>query len=915
MVLAERNTGDVVRNGRRSRGPSPNTHTSGAGGGGGAANAHNAGSGIGGGGGGGGGGGNSTNATVNEKANAAPGAGTPESSDDDNSTKRNGKSKTKQSEYEEKIRVGRDYQAVCPQLVPELDRRPELMNERALLVWSPTKEIPDMKLEEYISVAKEKYGYNGEQALGMLFWHKHDLERAVMDLANFTPFPDEWTTEDKVLFEQAFQFHGKSFHRIRQMLPDKSIASLVKYYYSWKKTRHRSSAMDRQEKMIKAAVKDGSENGSEVGSNEESDNDDKRANNNNSTMNNNNNSNNSNSNTSNSSSHNAGTQTTTQQASNGNNNNNSNSNSTGDTGNNGGGGSSSSGVGSGSGSGVGSSSNNSNSNNNNDLDSDQLCIYTNAIGEDMLGFGLPGFGLSIDNGADSADIDKSNGNTAAGAAATGTGGNARRVVVGGFCKNCNVVCYILFDSPLGRMCKSCHAHWRRTGNRRPISGPESFQLTKRSTHNNAAAAAADRSKRKPPRGMYINHDDLISLAGCKNPCEYLAEGDRKIAALLADIQKNRQMMEQLEKDCSGHVQEESAPKATTPTEGAAATAAAATGAGTGSGNGTAAGTGNGAAGAGTATATAAGGAAAVTPPAQPPRTTARWTADEIQVALLALRDYGKNFPMIAKVVGTKTEAHVRTFYVSNRRRFNLDQIVKEYEATVKADEEENNDAAAATAAAAAAATGNSVGDVTAGSGSGSGSGSVKAAANDASEVNSQELLAKKEETASTTTTITTSTKKKPELMNATVAPTALKSSDSGAGATTGAGTAASVPSAPTAAAAAANNNNSNNKSIAPTITIVDESDTATSSSSDVTNSNSNSNTALTATTATTASTTATTTTTATNNHHNDADSMESTSLKSTNHAVAKRDNSDMNTAELPPAKKMALTVSAEFLAK
>lgn len=67
-------------------------------------------------------------------------------------------------------------------------------------------------------MAKEKYGYNGEQALGMLFWHKHDLERAVMDLANFTPFPDEWTIEDKVLFEQAFQFHGKSFHRIRQMV-------------------------------------------------------------------------------------------------------------------------------------------------------------------------------------------------------------------------------------------------------------------------------------------------------------------------------------------------------------------------------------------------------------------------------------------------------------------------------------------------------------------------------------------------------------------------------------------------------------------------------------------------------------------------------------------------------------------------
>lgn len=78
--------------------------------------------------------------------------------------------------------------------------------------------VTSILVEEYISVAKEKYGYNGEQALGMLFWHKHDLERAVMDLANFTPFPDEWTVEDKVLFEQAFQFHGKSFHRIRQMV-------------------------------------------------------------------------------------------------------------------------------------------------------------------------------------------------------------------------------------------------------------------------------------------------------------------------------------------------------------------------------------------------------------------------------------------------------------------------------------------------------------------------------------------------------------------------------------------------------------------------------------------------------------------------------------------------------------------------
>lgn len=54
----------------------------------------------------------------------------------------------------------------------------------------------------------------------MLLWHKHDVERSLADLANFTPFPDEWTVEDKVLFEQAFSFHGKSFHRIQQMVRD-----------------------------------------------------------------------------------------------------------------------------------------------------------------------------------------------------------------------------------------------------------------------------------------------------------------------------------------------------------------------------------------------------------------------------------------------------------------------------------------------------------------------------------------------------------------------------------------------------------------------------------------------------------------------------------------------------------------------
>ncbi|XP_076464104.1 REST corepressor 1-like [Babylonia areolata] len=146
---------------------------------------------------------------------------------------------------EKKSRVGEEYQAEIPSYDPT--ERNDSGGE-AMLVWAPAKDLSDAKVDEYISVAKEKHGYNTEQALGMLFWHKHNVDRALADLANFTPFPDEWTVEDKVLFEQAFTFHGKQFHRIRQMLPDKSMTSLVKYFYSWKRMRTRTSQMDRQAK-------------------------------------------------------------------------------------------------------------------------------------------------------------------------------------------------------------------------------------------------------------------------------------------------------------------------------------------------------------------------------------------------------------------------------------------------------------------------------------------------------------------------------------------------------------------------------------------------------------------------------------------------------------------------------------------
>jgi hypothetical protein len=82
------------------------------------------------------------------------------------------------------------------------------------------------------------------QALGMLFWHKYDVRKATDDLANFVPLPDDFTLEDRVLFKQGYNSHGKSFHRIKEMMPDKSMGSLIRFYYTWKKARRGTSEVE-----------------------------------------------------------------------------------------------------------------------------------------------------------------------------------------------------------------------------------------------------------------------------------------------------------------------------------------------------------------------------------------------------------------------------------------------------------------------------------------------------------------------------------------------------------------------------------------------------------------------------------------------------------------------------------------------
>lgn len=68
------------------------------------------------------------------------------------------------------------------------------------------------------------------------------------------------------------------------------------------------------------------------------------------------------------------------------------------------------------------------------------------------------------------------------------------------------------------------------------------------------------------------------------------------------------------------------------------------------------------------------------PPEVTNRINARWTNDELLLAVQGVRKYGKDFAAIADVIGTKNESHLRSFFVNYKRRYNLDTVLKEYEA-------------------------------------------------------------------------------------------------------------------------------------------------------------------------------------------------------------------------------------------
>ncbi|CAF3338325.1 unnamed protein product [Rotaria socialis] len=152
------------------------------------------------------------------------------------------------SDDDHRIHEGLSYQATIPHF---LNATSLSTDHGAILYWQPTDSISDKDLSDYIDYAHGKYRMNEEQALAILQICEYNISNSKLLMEQYRPDMGRWTSEEKFLFEQAYQYYGKVFSDFRKILPKKSTAELVDYYYSWKKTRLYNSLMDKHEKQCK----------------------------------------------------------------------------------------------------------------------------------------------------------------------------------------------------------------------------------------------------------------------------------------------------------------------------------------------------------------------------------------------------------------------------------------------------------------------------------------------------------------------------------------------------------------------------------------------------------------------------------------------------------------------------------------
>jgi len=114
----------------------------------------------------------------------------------------------------------------------------EELSDRDQCLWTPCNKISSGDVESYCNYVQEKCGINLERALFTLKSSNYIINVAKEKLQNRLFVAKSFSTQDTYIFKNAISNFGKNFTKIQQMLPNKSVRTLVEHYYLTKKKQN-----------------------------------------------------------------------------------------------------------------------------------------------------------------------------------------------------------------------------------------------------------------------------------------------------------------------------------------------------------------------------------------------------------------------------------------------------------------------------------------------------------------------------------------------------------------------------------------------------------------------------------------------------------------------------------------------------
>ncbi|MED6246507.1 hypothetical protein ATANTOWER_018980 [Ataeniobius toweri] len=157
----------------------------------------------------------------------------------------------------------------------------------------------------------------------------------------------------------------------------------------------------------------------------------------------------------------------------------------------------------------------------------------------------------------------------------------------------------------------------------PSSGSEKSEV-KPTSSLKIGGKTSQRMKKRPPRGMFLNQQDVVSLSS-SSAQGLIRQLDSQLVSIKRQIQTIKQTNSALKEKLASGVDEFRQPEVNQKFNN-------------------------------------------------------RWSTEEQLLAVQAIRKYGRDYQAISDVIGNKSVVQVKNFLVNYRRRFNLDEVLQEWEA-------------------------------------------------------------------------------------------------------------------------------------------------------------------------------------------------------------------------------------------